>query len=426
VPQLSTTTPDAMWGDFSEYAGEAISRLGEVEAIGAGSGSGFGSGHGHAGGSHRTKSPQVRMGKTHTASELLYVGDLAADAGVLPPADRATSVFRVAQPLDLPPQHSAMVPFVNAQIAANPIAWFSDFESSAERAVGVSNSIASTLPGGPVSVFGDGGFLGEAVLEQLKPGARQFARIGDETDIDLEYDHTKPVDLRHHVDFASGHLRTHFIRTSKTRLRFENRSGRKRDAYVGLPVVLNASIEGSDRIDYETTSGTAFAVFELSPTGRRPHDIVTRQALSEGVSVDALQEDAMSELIADASLPAAERDILTRGLTELRTRAASRRKKKELDIEVEALEKELERLREHANSLSGSGSKSGSGGDALTALVTRILERDARLSKLQSDQRALEKELDARDSAIVQVLEEFEPLRPAIVQARDQAKRQKS
>ena len=206
VPQLSTTTPDALWGDFSDYQGETVESLGSYGASGTGTGQGFGSGHGRLGGAHRARAPRVRRAGRSGASGLLWIGDLVAEAGVTAVAEKAVSVYGVASPVSLPAQHSAMLPFLKASVSAKPIVWFSKPRAYPERAVGISNNTPNTLPAGPLAVFGRGGFLGEALLQSLQPGARQFARIGDEPDINLDATEIERQEERKHVDFRGGVL----------------------------------------------------------------------------------------------------------------------------------------------------------------------------------------------------------------------------
>lgn len=92
-------------------------------------------------------------------------------------AERAISIYGIPQALDLAPRHSALLQFLATPVAARPVVWFSSRDALAERAVALSNDTAHSLPAGPLAVYRDGGFLGEAVLDGLQPGARQFARI---------------------------------------------------------------------------------------------------------------------------------------------------------------------------------------------------------------------------------------------------------
>ena len=415
VPQLSTTTPDAMWGDFSDYEGETIETL-SAHGGGTGSGQGFGSGHGKLGGSHRASAPRLRSGYASIeaqASDLLWVGDLVTQAGVAATGDRAVSIYRLPQALDLLPQHSAVLPFLSTLVAANPIVWFSGVGAAPERAVGIGNNTTNTLPAGPLAVFRDGGFLGEALLDSMQPGARQFARIGDEPDVDLAASTLESSERRHHVSFRDDSLAVHFIREQRQQWVFNNRTGKVAEIYVGLKVVRNATVTGSGRIDYDSTSGTPFAVFGIGPGSSKSRNITVREALRIGTPVADLLPESLKELSDDDALPMAEREIVRQSMPLLEARLQVVREQAELQLETESLSADLERLRKDAESLSGKESGATSG-----VVVQRLLDRHDELRALELRQRALEKRLVARTNDVRGALRRLEGFRDAILEER--------
>lgn len=415
VPQLSTTTPDALWGDFSDYQGETVESIAGPDGqggLGLASGEGFGSGHGRLSGSHKT-----RMGATHldgtsqSSSDLIWIGDLAKQAGVLPPAERSVSIYQVPTPLNLAPQHSALLPFLKDQVTAKTIVWFSSPESRPERAIGLANNTPNTLPEGPIAVFGQGGFLGEALLQSLQPGARQFARIGDESDFDLNMAEGARASVRRHVDFQSGHLRVHSIVTTHSRLLFNNRSGATAETYVGLNVVTNALLEGADRIDFDSTSGKPFAVFDVSAGPGRERSIVTKQGVALARNAESLGLDDLDELIRDQELPQEERAVLTKARAIVEQRNATTKAKEELDLELEASREDLEGLKQASREVGSKESK-----EASTVMTTRVLASHDELRRLETKKRALDKELEARNAALRTVLGELNVFRSKILE----------
>lgn len=403
VPQLSTTTPDAMWGDFSDYEGEAIARVGSDGVNGVGSGSGYGSGHGSLGGSHRTGGARVRRSTARMQSDLLWVGDLAQRAGVVMGATQTQPTFRVAEAISLAPQHSAMVPFINTTLNAAPLVWFDGFEADAQRAVGVNNTTAHTLPAGPLSVYHDGGFMGEALLSTLKPGGRQFAQIGDEPDVSVQAGRAVVERVVKHVDFRHGHLRTHAIVTSTLRVSFHNRSPQAREAYVVLDVVRNASVNGCERVDFETTSGRAFAVFDVAVGLGAERTLVLTEAVSEGTPAENIGIEELRALRA-LNIPAGEREVLEAAEAQLQTWEQAKRYETELELDIEGVEGEVERLRKHLQTLGKSETS------ASSRLVGRIIEREDQVAVLRTKARAharvLEK-LQANFEASLRRLEQF-------------------
>jgi hypothetical protein len=420
VPQLSTTTPDSLWGDFSDYQGETVESISESYGqggLGLGSGQGFGSGHGALGGSHVTRAAKVHADDSaYVSSDLLWVGDLVKQAGVIPPAERAVSVYQVQTPLNLLPQHSALLPFLKSGVSAKTIVWFSSPESRPERAIGLVNDTPNTLPEGPMAVFGPGGFLGEALMQSLQPGARQFARIGDEADFDLTMAESARTMQRRHVDFQSGQLRVHSIVVTQDRLLFNNRSGAAAETYVGLSVVTNSRLEGTDRVDFDSTTGRPFAVFDVGAGPGKERNIVIRQGVAKGRSAENLGLDELDELIRDLELPAEERAVLTRARSLVDQRLASTNAKEELEVELEASRQDLEGLKQASREVGSKESK-----DASTVMTTRVLASHDELRKLEAKKRVLDKELEGHNASLRAVLGELNAFRAKTLEQRNQA-----
>ncbi|HMA95257.1 MAG TPA: hypothetical protein VKP30_21355 [Polyangiaceae bacterium] len=418
VPQLSTTTPDALWGDFSDYQGETVESITGSEGVGGlglASGEGFGSGHGRIGGSHKTRAPSIQVdSSTQSSSDLLWVGDLVKQAGVLPPAERAVSVYQVPTPLNLLPQHSALLPFLRDEVAAKTIVWFSSPESKPERAIGLMNNTSNTLPEGPMAVFGQGGFLGEALLQSLQPGARQFACIGEESNFDLTMIESTRNSVRRHVDFQSRQLRVHMVVTTHSRLLFNNRSGAPAETYVGMSVVTNATLEGTDRIDFDSTTGKPFAVFDVVAGPGQERNVVAKQGIAHARNVESLGLDDLDELIRDQELPAEERSILTKARALVDQRNGVIRAREELEVELGASREDLEGLKQASREVGSKESREGS-----TVMTTRVLASHDELRKLEARKRSIEKDLELRNVALRAVLGELNAFRPKLLEERE-------
>lgn len=396
VPQLSTTTPDAMWGDFSDYEGETVGRVGSEGLTGLGSGSSVGFGGGGGGRGYGARGKREPAMGDRSGSDLVWVGDLSRHTHGVAPAEATTPVFALGKPMDLPAQHSAMVPFLDAPLAVASVVWWGGFGAMAERAVAVNNTTSYILPAGPVAVVGGGGFLGEAMLDPLHPGDRQFTQIGDEPDVALLAGPRQPQDVPLHVDFREGQLRVHHRRTTTTRVSFRNQTGRPQLAYVALPVVTNASVDGTDDLDFETTSKTPLAVFHLAPGASREYVVTMLEAIRIGTRVEAVTLDGLTAWAVTPSIPERERDVLRQSVAPLQRWEAARAAEARTRDDIETLDGELTRLREDLKNVRSEGAAG-----AHAALLQRIFEREDQLARLQ-------RQLDELAGATAERQAEFE------------------
>jgi hypothetical protein len=264
-----------------------------------------------------------------------------------------------------------------------------------------------------MSVFSGDGLLGEAMLQSLQPGARQFVRLGDDAEFSLTAQSDNPEVSRRHVDFWNGRFRTHALITNKKQILFHNRSGSTAEIYVGLSVVRNATLDGSDRVDFDSTSGKPFAVFDVPAGAGKERTITTREGVATLTPVDALELDELDELIRDQNLPAEERAVLTRARAALDQRQVTMRQQDELEIERDALNEDLERLKTATTAVANKDAK-----DANAAVVARLLGRHDELRKLDEKKRALAKALDVRTQALKSTLTELNVFRTKVLEER--------
>jgi hypothetical protein len=316
----------------------------------------------------------------------------------------ALSSFEAQSPIDLAPHHSAMVPFIDEPIATSSLVWFESPSAAAERAIAVRNDSHNALPTGPLSVFGEGGFVGQAELEALKPGERRFARIGRDADTDLTVlGQTDGVDEKR-LSYEHGALLVHFVRSRAVGMRIGSRSAGARQVYVAFDLVTNATVEGADRLDYDGAGEQALAIFDLPPGALRTVTVTTREGLSVAHALAAVSSDELTRLAALPGLPEAERSVVRGAVAAARSAENARADEEELAAQIAAGEDDVTRLRSHAQSLEKSES-----GEAQGELVRSILEREDKLRALRTEARTLAAERTRREAALGLVLSALAP-----------------
>jgi chaperonin cofactor prefoldin len=83
--------------------------------------------------------------------------------------------YRVAQPVTIRKNESAMLPFLQQPIEARKLLIYSDHSSQhPTNAAELTNSSGKTLDGGPVTVYDGGAYGGEALMETLKAADKRL------------------------------------------------------------------------------------------------------------------------------------------------------------------------------------------------------------------------------------------------------------
>ena len=83
--------------------------------------------------------------------------------------------YRIAQPVTIRQDESAMLPFLQQAIDSRKLLIYSDHSSQhPTNAAELTNSTGKTLDGGPITVYDGGAYGGEALMETLKAGDKRL------------------------------------------------------------------------------------------------------------------------------------------------------------------------------------------------------------------------------------------------------------
>ena len=83
--------------------------------------------------------------------------------------------YRIAQPVTIRKDESAMLPFLQQAIDGRKLLIYSDHNSQhPTNAAELTNSTGKTLDGGPITVYDGGAYGGEALMETLKAGDKRL------------------------------------------------------------------------------------------------------------------------------------------------------------------------------------------------------------------------------------------------------------
>jgi hypothetical protein len=126
---------------------------GKAYGSGGGLGSGYGTGYG---------------GGVYRASDAMTLGDVSTNA-----FDDFFE-YAIAQPVTIHKNESAMVPILQQELPANHVTLWSDREPRALRAIWLENNSKLTLDAGSFSIFENGEFAGEGLLDPIHPGEKRL------------------------------------------------------------------------------------------------------------------------------------------------------------------------------------------------------------------------------------------------------------
>jgi hypothetical protein len=377
VPQLMSKTPDAIWGDHNGESegtgGMGLSGYGEG---GGGSGSGIGLGNigtiGHGAG----------YGST---SSLLEVGDLAQVAQAQGVEAGALFVYSMPGLVQLRAHASALVPFMQQTVRADPIAWFESPSASARAAVKFVNSTNQTLPPGTIAFFGDGGFSGESAIDRMRPNEQRFMTFGADLDAIVSQEIVRTDERIERLSFAHDALQVHFRKTTDAKWTLENRSGTARTMVIELGIARNATFTGADSSDWDVEHAEAVVTFGVEPRKSIERKTTSVEGLSRTYTIRNVDEKLLAGFAALTTLEPADKTIAAEAASKAKDITDVNAKMTAAREEMATLEKDLARLREDAKAI-------GDRGALAQPLVTRIVAAEDRLGVVRTRIGDLEKD----------------------------------
>jgi hypothetical protein len=378
VPQLANDTADSLWGD---EIGDGFG-VGGLGLVGIGRGGG-GTGEGTIGLGNVGVIGKGGGG----ASEL---GDLAELAQADGSESGALFLYRVADPIDLQAHHSALVPLVQQDIEVEPITFFALGHDEGLSAARVVNTTDQTLPPGAVSFFADGGFVGESLLDRLKPKERRFIAYGAELDVELEREREQHPQQVSWLDFEDGTITERYMLESEIRLGLHNRSGRAQRVYVALDVPRHAELTGDDalELDYDLSTGTPLAIARVAAGDEAKHVLRAKSIQYRGHTAPSVVD--LEQLRERPGVPAAQKELLGIAIGHARRADALAREISERKRAITRLEGDLQRVREDLAALGKVGARNRARNALTRALLdkeTQIDEQRAAIDKLRGQAR---------------------------------------
>jgi len=303
--------------------------------------------------------------------------------------------YRFDAPVTVRKSESAMLPFLQEKIAARKLLIYSEAGAANPRhAAEITNSTGKTLDGGPVTVFDEGAYAGEALLETLKAGDKRLISYGIDlgtrvtTQFDSDSARVREVRLRRGVLTATSAIRERRTYTI-----------RNVDARPKLLVIEHPARPGYQLVNLQPAETTANAWrFEVKLAGGATERFMVEEErrLANSYALIDQTPDFLATFVENKELGAKARAQLERIVTQKREIAAVDRQIADAQTQLGELVQDQERLRQNIESLnrvSGQQALVQKYAAQLGELESRLAALRDRLSELRKRKSALETEL---------------------------------
>ncbi len=261
--------------------------------------------------------------------------------------------YEIEHPVTIRRNQSALVPIVLRSFEGRPVLLYNK-ETRADnpmRCVEFKNTTGLTLEGGPVTVLEGGSYVGEAMLETIKPDDQRLVPYAVELGVHVLDNIDSHDDRVHRVVIRKGQLRTHYLQVQQTTYTFNNKSETEQIVY------LDHARPGKEWKLFETPEPHEITEnywrfrFAIAPKKATAFVVKQKHTLQQSFGLSDIGQQQLEFWLEQRYLDAKTAKVL-RQVIDLRQEAADIEGKiQRLEKERDVIHAEQKRIRENLQSL---------------------------------------------------------------------------
>jgi hypothetical protein len=313
--------------------------------------------------------------------------------------------YTIEHPVTIRRNQSALVPIVLRPFEGKPVLLHNrqTRPQNPMRAVEFKNTTGLTLEGGPVTVLEGGSYVGEAMLETIKPDEQRLVPYAVELgvrvldNVDSHIEHTLRLVIR------DGRLIRHSAQVQQTTYHLDNRSDTEQVVYLDHPRE-GASWKLTDTADpVETTENYWRFRFTLPPKKVTRFVVKQRWPRQSSQQIGGMDPSAILVVIEEGKLDAKTVKVLRDVVAAQQERAGHEQAIARLEEERQRIHAEQERIRKNLDALGSRGDEKG----LRERLVRTLAGQEDRLEQITAE---ITSHAAGRDQAAGRVRELLEGL----------------
>ena len=293
--------------------------------------------------------------------------------------------FTVKRPVTLPRQQSAMIPLVEAAVKAEKVSVFSGEKAESGGSVHpmlcaeLTNSAGMKLPAGPITVFDDGSYAGDALIEFFPENDKRLIAYGEDLSVTGIVSSSSEQEMTS-VVISRGVMTLNRKRTYVKEYALKNASAKARRIIVEHPFVDGASLAQPAKADEKTDRLYRFSV-ALGAGAETKFTVKEQLPVQETVVLSGLSLENLLYYRSSGEITAKARAAFDKAV-EFKKKADDAQKAQTL-LETQKRDKIAEQDRVRKN-LEAAGSESQQGKDYLKRLSATDADIDALSLKIDA------------------------------------------
>jgi hypothetical protein len=308
--------------------------------------------------------------------------------------------YRIAQPVTIRKNESAMLPFLQQAIEARKLLIYSDHSSTHPTdAAELVNATGKTLDGGPITIYDGGAYGGEALMETLKSGDRRLLSYA----VDLGTRITEAFGSKQAV-VREVHLNRGILTTRAAVEETRTYTVHNVDAKTKSLIIEHPVRPGYELLNQKATRKTADAYrfeIQLAPGATQEFPVQEERVYSESTSVSNLTPDVLLSYVSNRILSEADRRQLKQISDQKKLVAENAQAIQDTARQIQEATSDESRIRQNIGSLN-----SVSGQQQLVQTYARQLDAsEQQLAGLRDRQAELQRRKAALESGLNRMIE---------------------
>jgi len=304
--------------------------------------------------------------------------------------------YRIAQPVTIRQNESAMLPFLQQTIEGRKLLIYSDHSSQhPTNAAELTNSSGKTLDGGPITVYDAGAYAGEALMETLKASDKRLISYAVDLGTRITETFGSKAAIMREIHASRGIVNTKYAAEETRTYTVRNVDQKAKTLILEHPLRSDYTLLSQKPKEKTATNYR----FELALAAGATQEFVVNEerVYEESTAVTNFSPDILVSYLQNRALTAAGRQQLQRIADQKRLIAENDRALQDANTKMTGLNADEDRVRRNIQSLNnvtGQQQQVQTYARQLDALEQQLAALRDRQAELQKKKTALQGELD--------------------------------
>jgi hypothetical protein len=304
--------------------------------------------------------------------------------------------YRIAQPVSIRKNESAMLPFLQQPIEGRKLLIYSDHSSQhPTNAAELTNSTGNTLDGGPITVYDAGAYGGEALMETLKGGEKRLISYAVDLGTRITEAFGSKQQMVREVHAGRGMLTTRYAAEEVRTYTIRNVDKKAKTLILEHPLRQGYTLL-AQKPKEKTATNYRFEV-ALAPDSSQEFVVNEERVYENSTLVTNMTPDVLVSYVQNRTLNDAARRPLERIVAQKRLIAENDRALQDTEGQIREVTQDEDRIRQNIQSLnnvSGQQQQVQNYARQLDAREQQLAAARDKQAELQKKKTALQGELD--------------------------------